>query len=75
MHLPDITVKLRDVIIAVVFIAGLIVTATYGYLVLLGKAEAGEKASKSITVIECDIRQLKNFMIHGVRPLPHETCG
>lgn len=74
MQLPDITVKLRDVIIAVVFIAGLLVGATYGYFQLLTKAEAGEMAARTIIKIECDIRQLKNFMIHNVKPLPHETC-
>lgn len=74
MQLPDITIKLRDVIIAVVFIAGLLVTATWGYFQLLAKAEAGERAANSVSKIECDIRQLKNFMIHGVRPMPHETC-
>lgn len=74
MQLPDLTVKLRDVIIAAVFIGGLIVTATWGYFQLLAKAEAGERAARTVTKIECDIRQLKNFMIHGVKPLPHETC-
>jgi len=75
MHdLPEIKVSLRDVIIAGVFVVGVVIAAAFGYFKLYGMAQAGETASKSITVIECDIRQLKNFMIHGVRPLPHETC-
>ena len=74
MHLPDLTVKLRDVVIAVVFITGLIVSATWGYFQLYAKVEAAEKAISSVSRIECDVRQLKTYMIHGIKPLPHETC-
>lgn len=74
MHLPDTTVKLRDVVIVVVFIAGLIVSATWGYFKLYAKVEAAEKAISAVSQIECDVRQLKTYMIHGIKPLPHETC-
>lgn len=75
MHdLPDLKVSLRDVAIAGVFIVGVVIAAAFGYFKLYGMAQAGEQASKSVAVIECDIRQLKNYMIHGIRPLPHETC-
>lgn len=74
MHLPDITVKLRDVIIVTVFIAGLLVSATWGYFRLYAKVEAAEKAIGAITKIECRLTQLNIYMIHGIKPLPHETC-
>lgn len=73
-ELPDIKVSLRDVIIAGVFVVGIVTAGAVGYFRLYGMAQAGQVAAESIPKIECYIRQLNNFMIDGRKPLPHEAC-
>lgn len=73
-ELPDIHVKLRDVIIAGFVLAGMAATAGIGYFKLYEKAEAGQKAFDSMPRIECYVRQMNSYIIDGRKPLPHESC-
>lgn len=72
--LPEIRVKLRDVIIAGFFLCGLTATGALGYFKLYDMAKAGQRAADSMPRIECYVRQMNSFIIDGRKPLPHESC-
>jgi hypothetical protein len=52
--------------------------ASAGYFDLRATASdalsLGKKHESVITPLACDVRQLKNFMIYGIKPKPNDAC-
>ena len=81
-----ITVTYRTAIIVILFVIGIVSAAVLGYFRLDAKAdEAVKKAeltsgklnetSNTLELMQCDVRQLKNFMIYNIRPNQYDRCG
>lgn len=81
-----ITVTYRTIVIVMLFVIGIVSAAVFGYFRLDAKAdEAVKKAevtsgklsetANTLDLMQCDVRQLKNFMIYGIRPNQYDRCG
>lgn len=81
-----ITVTYRTIVIVMLFVIGIVSAAVLGYFRLDAKAdEAVKKAevtsgklsetANTLDLMQCDVRQLKNFMIYGIRPNQYDRCG
>lgn len=65
-----ITLTSRSLVAAAAVGASLVASATFGYFRLDAKADAGTAAQTTLKSMQCDIRQLKNFMLYGIKPDP-----
>ena len=79
----DITEKLilispKRLYFGLVAVIVVVASFTAGYFNLNSVAMAALKQSASNEILiermSCDVRQLKNYMIHGVKPSPIERC-
>jgi len=53
----------------------IVVGAVVGYFRLDDKADAGVAAQSTLSAMQCDIRQLKNYMLYSVKPDPrYDRC-
>lgn len=72
--------KKKIVVTVNTFVAGagicisLVSAATFGYFRLDAKANIGVENRQTLEGMKCDVRQLKNFMIYGVKPDPLDRC-
>jgi hypothetical protein len=55
-----------------------VATASAGYFSLSATASdalsLAQEHESVITHLACDVRQLKNFMIYGIKPKPNDAC-
>ena len=73
-----ITFSYRTLYLVLFTVAATVGATSAGYFSLHGTAtEALYLASKhevTLNHMACDVRQLKNFMIYGIRPLASDPC-
>lgn len=79
MDRPDIasakvTLTIKTLVVVAGFCIGAVAAAVAGYFRLDAKADAGVVAKNTLAVMQCDIRQLKMFMIYGYKPSPLDRC-
>jgi len=81
----QITISYRTTVVCIISIAGFISWLVFQYIGLVSKADAAavkaqtaseklEETSKTLDIMQCDLRQLKNFMVYNIRPLPTDRC-
>lgn len=73
-----ITFSYRTLYVVLLTVGGTVAAASAGYLSINSTAnEALRLAGKHEAILNhmaCDVRQLKNFMIYGIRPRMDDTC-
>lgn len=68
------TVSVKTGVVIIGFIFSLVTAATWGYVRLDQKADIGVKNRDTLEAMQCDVRQLKNFMLYGIKPAPVDRC-